>query len=114
MNINNEIERGIAHNIIEMIDYSANAIVYKPIIRKPTVSITAISMPLGEKLFERITRFDTYVQIIDGTSELTINGKTTELKKGSSVIIPANSSHVIKSTQNLTMIITVIKSGYEE
>ena len=41
--------------------------------KKTTGNITATSFDAGEELDEKITPFDTYIQIIDGVAELTIN-----------------------------------------
>ncbi|HMS69359.1 MAG TPA: cupin domain-containing protein [Saprospiraceae bacterium] len=114
MDKKSEMDKGIPHIIVEIIEYVPNAVVCKTIIKKTTGNVTAISMASGEELGEKITRFDTYVQIIDGTAELTIDGKKMELKLGEGIIIPAHTTQVFNATQQFKMITTIIKSGYEE
>jgi quercetin dioxygenase-like cupin family protein len=108
------IEKEKTHIIIEIIEYMPNAVLSKTIIKKITGNITASSFDAGEELAEKLSPFDTYIQIIDGVAELTINGTEFKLKQGDGIIIPAHSSHRFHAEQQFKMLSTVIKSGYED
>lgn len=114
MEENIELEKAKSHIIVEIIEYMPNAVVSKTIIKKMTGNITATSMDEGEELGEKTSPFDTYIQIIDGTAEVSINDKTIKLKLGEGVIIPAHSIHSFNANEQFKMLTTVIKSGYEE
>lgn len=114
MNINQPLEKSIAHIIIEIIEYMPDAVVSRTIIKKTTGNITATSMASGEDLGEKTSPFDTYVQIIDGTAEVTLNDKSMHLKLGEGIIIPAHTKHSFHANEQFKMITTVIKSGYED
>jgi quercetin dioxygenase-like cupin family protein len=114
MDLNKEVEKGMAHIIIEIIEYMSNAVVSKTIIKKTTGNITATSMAIGEELGEKTIAFDTYVQIIDGAAEVIIGDKHMSLKLGEGIIIPAHAKHSFTANEKFKMITTVIKSGYEE
>ncbi|MFY8090420.1 MAG: cupin domain-containing protein [Chitinophagaceae bacterium] len=114
MKTNLEVEKGKPHIIIEIIEYMPKAVVSRTIIKKTTGNITATSMTVGEELAEKISPFDTYVQIIDGAAKVTINGKEITLKLGEGIVIPANAKHSFNADEQFKMITTVIKSGYEE
>lgn len=109
-----ELEKAKAHIIVEIIEYIPNAVVSKTIIRKITGNITASSFDAGEELAEKISPFDNYIQIIDGTAEITIDKKIHKLKLGEGIIIPAHASHIFNANEQFKMISTVIKSGYED
>lgn len=109
-----EIEKSKSHIIVEIIEYLPNAVVSKTIIKKITGNITVTSFDAGEKLEEKRSPFDTYIQIIDGTAELTINDKKYKLILGEGIIIPAHAKHKFNANVQFKMISTVIKSGYEE
>jgi quercetin dioxygenase-like cupin family protein len=109
-----ELEKGKAHIIVEIIEYLPNAVVSKTIIKKITGNITATSMATGEELGEKSSPFDTYIQIIDGSAQVSINDKVIILKLGEGVIIPAHSRHSFNAGEQFKMLTTVIKSGYEE
>lgn len=103
-----ELEKSRSHIIVEIIEYVPNAVVSKTIIRKTSGNITAMSFDSGEELGEKIVPFDTFVQIIDGSAEVTINKTKHQLKLGSGIIIPAHDSHCFNAKEQFKMISTVI------
>lgn len=111
---NVELEKSKSHIIIEIIEYMTNAVVTKTIIKRATGNITVTSFDAGEELAEKLSPFDTYIQIIDGTAELTIDKKLFKLKLGEGIIIPAHARHNFNANEQFKMISTVIKSGYED
>ena len=108
------MEKSIVHIIVEILEYIPNAVVCKTIIKKTTGNVTVTSIAAGEELAEKISPFDTYIQIIDGTAELTINSKVYLLRLGEGLIIPAHAKHHFTANVQFKMISTVIKSGYED
>jgi quercetin dioxygenase-like cupin family protein len=110
---NKELVKSKAHIIVEIIEYVPNAVVSKTIIKKITGNITVSSFDSGEELSEKSSPFDTYVQIIDGAAEITVDDKKVLLELGQGMIIPAHSKHSFNAQEQFKMITTVIKSGYE-
>ena len=108
-----EIEKGIAHIIVELIEYEHDSVVSKSIMKKATGSINALSFASGEGLNEKTSPFDTYAQVIDGTAKIVIGGKETTLQTGQGVVIPAHSPSHIDPNGRFKLLLTVIKSGYE-
>lgn len=111
---NQELEKAKTHIIVEIIEYIPNAVVIKTIIKKTTGNISAVSFDSGEALSEKISPFDTFIQIIDGEAVVLINGDALKLRVGESIIIPAHARNIIEAKVRLKMISTVIKSGYED
>lgn len=109
-----EMDKGVTHIIVEIIEYVPNAVVSRTIIKKSTGNVTAMSFAVGEELSEKAIPFDNYVQIIDGAASITIDGKVHHLKLGSGIIIPAHSMHRFNANEQFKMISTTIKSGYED
>ena len=108
-----EIEKGRARIIVELIEYEHNAVVSKSIMKKTTGSINAISFASGEGLNEKTSPFDTYVQIIDGSAIIVIDGTGFTLHTGDGILIPAHRPSNIKPNGRFKLILTVIKSGHE-
>lgn len=108
-----EVEKAKTHIIVEIIEYMPNAVVSRTIIKKSTGNITVSSLDAGEELAEKFLPFDTYIQIIDGAAELTIDNKSYLLKLGEGIIIPAHTKHHFNATVQFKMLSTVIKSGYD-
>lgn len=108
-----ELEKSKAHIIVEIIEYLANSVVLKTIIKKSTGTISVMSFDNGEGLTEKISPFDTFVQIIEGRAEIVIDKVSNMLELGQVIIIPAHSSNFIKPNGRFKIILTTIKSGYE-
>ena len=111
---NSELEKSKIHIIVEIIEYLPNAVVSRTIIKKTTGNVTASSFDAGEELDEKTSAFDTYIQIIDGVADITINEKQFKLKLGEGIVIPAHSRHHFNANEQFKMISTVIKNGYED
>ncbi|PKP26565.1 MAG: cupin [Bacteroidetes bacterium HGW-Bacteroidetes-2] len=109
-----EIEKGSAHIIVELIEYEHDSMVSKSILKKATGSILAMAFEKGEGLNKKILHFDSYVQIIDGTAVIEIDGNSKTLKTGDGILIPAHSPSQILPNGRFKMLLTVIKSGYED
>jgi quercetin dioxygenase-like cupin family protein len=108
-----EIEKLKVHNLSEIIEYVANSVESKTILRKTTGSIKVIAFDTGEALSEAISPFDTFIEVIEGIAEFKIDGRINNLQKGQGIIVPAHSAVVVKALRKFKMITTVIKSGYE-
>lgn len=110
---NLEVEKSKVHITVEIIEYVANSVVVKTILKKSTGNITLMSVDSGEGLTEKITPFDTFVQVIEGQAEVVIEGVPHLLLTGQSLVIPAHESNYINPNGRFKMILTVIKSDYE-
>jgi len=109
-----ELEKSKAHIIVEIIEYVPNAVVSKTIIKKSTGNITVSSFDAGEELAEKTSPFDNFIQIIDGTAQVSIKDKRYQLRLGEGIVIPAHSTHCFNANEQFKMISTIIKSGYED
>jgi quercetin dioxygenase-like cupin family protein len=108
-----EIEKSKMHILIEIIEYVPNSVVTRTIIRKTTGNVDVVAIDTGETLAEKISPFDTFIQIIDGDAEVVIDRKSNMLKTGEAIIIPAHTSHLVSANNRFKMISTTIKSGYD-
>lgn len=109
-----DVVTGKGFIIVEILEYIPNSVVIKTIMRKSTGNVSAMSFDSGEAMAEKTSPFDTFVQIIEGTGEILINGNSNILITGQSIIIPAHARNSIKANQQFKMISTIIKSGYED
>lgn len=107
------IEKSKIHTLIEIIEYVPNSVVSKTIIRKTTGNISLVAIDAGEAQAEKISPFDTFIQIIEGTAEVVIDDQLNVLKAGQGIIVPAHTSNIIRANGRIKMISTMFKSGYE-
>lgn len=111
---NSEIEKSKIFIIVEILEYVPNSVVIKTIIRKTTGNVSAVSFDSGEAMTEKVSPFDTFIQIIEGNAEVLIDGVSNHLGTGQSIIIPAHCVNTIMANERFKMLSTTIKSGYEE
>lgn len=108
-----EMPKSKPHHIADIIDYAPGAIATQIIIHKITGNIRALALDSGHSLSEKISPFDTFIQIIEGKAEIIIDGKSNSLATGQCIIVPANSNFTAKALVRFKMLACIIKSGYE-
>jgi quercetin dioxygenase-like cupin family protein len=108
-----EFEKSKAFIVVEILEYVPNSVVIKTIIRKTSGNVSAVSVDSGEALTEKISPFDTFIQVIDGKAEIVISGQSNLLETGQSIIIPAHTPNTIKANVRFKMISSIIKSEPE-
>ena len=112
--VNAELEKSKGLIIVEFIEYVPNSVVTKTILKKSSGNISIISFDSGEGLSEKTSPFDTFAQIIEGNADIVIDNVSTLLQTGEGIIIPAHAPNFIKPNGRFKMILTIIKSGYED
>lgn len=63
-----ELEKAKIFTLVKMVEYIPNAVVIKTIIKKTTGNVCAVSFDVGETFTEKISPYDTFIQVIDGTA----------------------------------------------
>jgi len=108
-----DAQRATVYNTVDTIEYAANAIVARNILNKPTGTVTVLACDAGVVMEEKISAFDTLVHVLDGTLEVRIDRKLHRLMTGQCIIMPAHFRNLIRSEERFKVLLTVIKSGYE-
>lgn len=96
-------------NLEKMIDYSAGGVVSKQILKNQAGNITLFSFDQGQGLTEHTAPFDAVVELLDGEAEIIIGGHTNLVKKGESIIMPANITHALQAVKAFKMLLIMIK-----
>ena len=106
----NEFEKGVKFSFNNSISYADQAVVSKHILKKQTGNISLFAFDKGEGLSEHTTPFDALVFVVDGKTEITIDGASHLLQTGDSIIMPANIPHALKAIEKFKMVLTMIRS----
>jgi len=106
----NEFEKGKKFSYAGSIAYADKAVVSKHVLKKETGNITLMSFDKGEGLTEHTSPYDAVVQIVDGKTEIIINGVPSILEAGEIIIMPANQPHELKAVEKFKMVLTMIRS----
>lgn len=101
--------KGKVLNLEEMVEYSSGGVISKQILKNLSGNITLFSLDQGQGLSEHTAPFDAVVQILDGEAEIIIGGNPNLVKKGESIIMPANITHALQAIERFKMLLTMIK-----
>ncbi len=97
-------------NLTSLAEYQTGSVVSKALLAKKSGNITLFAFDKGEGLSEHTAPFDAYVQILDGTADITISGNVHNLSAGEMIIMPANEPHSLKAMEAFKMLLVMIKS----
>ncbi|MDP2921206.1 MAG: cupin domain-containing protein [Candidatus Omnitrophota bacterium] len=101
---------GQAGDLIGLVGYQDDAVVSKEIIKKNTGTVTLFAFDKSQGLSEHTAPFDALVYILDGKAEITISGKSSDIKSGQIIIMPANKPHALKAIERFKMMLVMIKA----
>lgn len=93
-----------------MIDYQADTVASKTIIKKDSGSVTLFSFDRGQGLSEHTAPFDALVHVVDGTAEVNISGTPHRLDAGDMIVMPAGEPHALHAVERFKMILSMIRS----
>jgi quercetin dioxygenase-like cupin family protein len=101
--------KGKVLNLEEMVAYADGGVVSKQVLKNLYGNITLFSFDEGQGLTEHTAPFDAVVQILDGEAEIRIGGEPHLVKKGETIIMPANITHALLAVKRFKMLLTMIK-----
>ena len=102
-------EKETVFSLEEAIEYTDGGVISKQLTKSKAGNLTLFSFDKEQGLSEHKTPFDAIVLILDGEAEITIGGKLHLLKKGESIIMPANVPHALKAVERFKMLLTMIR-----
>jgi quercetin dioxygenase-like cupin family protein len=97
--------------LVSLVDYQKDSIVSREIIRKKTGTLTLFAFDAGQGLSEHTAPFDAFVYVLDGTAEVIISGRTSTVKAGDAIIMPANQPHAVRAASPFKMLLVMIKDA---
>jgi len=93
-----------------LIDYQERSVVSRTILETETGTVTLFAFAKGQGLSEHTAPFDALVHLLDGEAEVTISGKSLQVREGELVIMPANKPHALKAVTKFKMLLTMLRS----
>jgi quercetin dioxygenase-like cupin family protein len=100
----------LPHRVVDLIDYQADAIVSREILKAKTGTVTLFAFDAGQGLSEHTAPFDAVIHVLDGEAQITISGKAHQVRAGEIITMPANQPHALKAVRRFKMILVMIRS----
>ena len=106
----NKLSPAEPKDLATLVDYAPEAVVSRTLAQNESSTITLFAFDAGQGLSEHTAPFDAFVQIIDGTAEVTIAGRALPLSVGQIVLMPANVPHAVRATERFKMLLIMLRS----
>ncbi len=103
-----EIQRQVIE-LNELVKYQPGAVVSRTLVDKDKVTLTLFAFDKGQTLSEHTSPHSAILQVLEGKTRVTIDGKGYELETGESIIMPANVPHGVEATDRFKMFLTMVK-----
>ncbi|MDY0203190.1 MAG: cupin domain-containing protein [Desulfovibrio desulfuricans] len=90
------------------VDCQPGQVASKTLVQNDAVGITLFAFDKGEKISAHTSTGDAFVLALEGQGQVTINGQTSPLKAGESIIMPAGQPHSVSAVERFKMLLIVI------
>jgi quercetin dioxygenase-like cupin family protein len=97
-------------NPVDLVGYQAGSVVSRTIVDKSTGTLTLFAFDEGQGLSEHTAPFNALVYLLDGEAEVILSGKSSDLKEGQMIIMPAHEPHALRAIKRFKMMLVMIKS----
>ncbi|SHK06714.1 cupin domain-containing protein [Tepidibacter formicigenes] len=93
-----------------LVDYQEGRVVSRTLAQGKPLSVTLFAFDKGEEISSHSSSGDAMVYILDGEAKITIGDKDFIVKKGETIVMPANVPHALLATERFKMLLTVVFS----
>ena len=104
-----EFEESKTFTLADILEFNSNAIVVKNISVQNNCTIQAFAFDFGKVLPYNESPFIRFIHIIEGKAEVVINGNSTFMRRGDSIIIPAFKPCSFEANHKFKMLCTTMK-----
>jgi len=95
----------------DQLEYVAGSVVSRTLARTNGGTLTLFAFDAGQGLSEHTSPFDAFVQVLDGSVDLTIGGKEVRASAGETVLMPALVPHALRAAGRFKMLLTLVRGS---
>ena len=92
----------------KQVEYLPGQIVSKTLAQNDSVSLTIFAFDKGEEISSHESDGDAMVMVLDGTGEITVDGRKYTLHCGESIVMPSRKPHAVYASERFKMFLTVV------
>ncbi len=97
-------------SLFNLVSYKEGSVVSRALIKEEAGTVTLFAFDQGQGLSEHTAPFDAFVQILEGTAEITIAGKKHRISGGQFITMPANQPHSLKAVERFKMVLIMVRN----
>lgn len=102
---------GTVFDLKDLVEYQSGTIASRMIINNKAGNITIFSFDKDEGLSEHTAPYEAVVMILEGECRVWVDGVAHDMKKGQTIIFPANSRHAVSATSRFKMALVMIRGN---
>jgi len=107
----NKIPHNETIRLADQIEMITNRKTSKSLVQHETLTLTLFALDAGQQIARHTATGDALVQILDGEALITIDQTEYTVKKGESIVMPAEIPHALEAVEAFKMLLTVVKPG---
>ena len=104
-----KLQPGEAVDLAGLVNYGEDSIVSRTLVNNSAGTVTLFAFDEGQGLSEHTAPFDALVHIIEGESEVIIDGKPNKVREGQLILMPANIPHALNAARPFKMMLTMVR-----
>lgn len=101
----NPVVRQDVVNLAQAIHYSDQSFAKKPIFKGENYVIILFAFQKGQQLEAHTIPVDAFIQVLEGSALVDIDGKEYEVAAGEKISLPKNLSHALTAKENFKMLL---------
>lgn len=105
-------DTGLVGQVVDLaglVEYRQGSVVSRELVRRGNGTVTVFAFDAGQGLSEHTSPFDAMVCILDGSAEISIDGRPNTVSAGEMLIMPANRPHALHAQERFKMLLTMIR-----
>ena len=104
-----KLQPGDPLDLAGLVNYGEDSIVSRTLVNNSAGTVTLFAFDEGQGLSEHTAPFDALVHIVEGESEVIIDGKPNRVYEGQIILMPANVPHALNAVTRFKMILTMVR-----
>lgn len=96
-------------NIQDQVLYEEGKVVSLTLANRPGVIMTLFAFDEGEGISTHAAPGDAFVNVLDGSVQITIDGMVHTLNAGEGIVMPEGIPHAVQAITPFKMVLTVVK-----
>jgi len=102
------IELSKVHDMESLVTYQEGQVVSRTLAQGKNLSLTLFAFDKGEEISSHSSSGDAMVYLLDGEADITIGDKTSLVKKGETIVMPAGIAHALLAREQFKMLLVVV------
>lgn len=91
-----------------LVEYQRGTVISKTLTQNKYVNVTVFAFDKDEEISTHKSEGDAMVSILDGEANITIGEEKFNVKKGETIVMPANVNHSLLAVEQFKMMLTVV------